>query len=323
MRRRFSAVQLFSLTNDDGLSELVASLSLHVDSTHTNTTPKKADTAGWYFPLHSSLTLVHRRRMYATTMKTIENPSTDSLDTTPPTPSPLPRRPRGIRQFHILASVLLSRPPLLLPDIDPFDYQIQRYQEYIQRHQYTRFPLNFFFKKGSIGERQWKRQHPDITKTSGSGLLRDSPDESGQRGPEWILGGNHDIQVMAARKNAGAAAPRKEKKVKEETLTDQERRDLEQYAQQEAGLLNEVKTLPRWINRDQRRLERHPEQTVYCLVKRSIPFHEKSGTMGPRKYTLIAEEALGFDEGHQPEGLHMVCFPLQSQVDILMRIGCK
>src|SRR5271170_4942549 len=198
-------------------------------------------------------------------MKTVENLSTDALDTAPTPPTHTPERPRQIRQFHILASVLLSRPPLLLPDIDPFEDQIQRYREYIQRHQYTRFPPIFFFKKGSIGERQWKRQHPDLIKTSGSGLLRDPPDESGQRGPEWILGGNHDIQVMAARKNAGAATPRKEKEVKEETLTDQERRDLEQYAEQEAGLQNDVKTLPRWINRDQRRLERHPEQTVYCL----------------------------------------------------------
>jgi len=242
-------------------------------------------------------------------MKTVENPSTDSLDTPATTPSRPPLRPRQVREFHILASVLLSRPPLLLPDIDPFEYQIQRYQEYLQRHQYTRFPLNFFFKKGSIGERQWKRQHPDVIKTSGSGLLRDPPSETGERGPEWIVGGDHDTQVMSARENAGPATPKKEKKVEEETLTDQERRDLEQYAEQEAGLQNEVKTVPGWINRDKHRLERHPEQTLYCLVKRSAAFHEMSGRTGRPKYTLIGDEALGFDEQNRPEGLHMVRFP--------------
>ena len=254
-----------------------------------------------------SNSLVNRIRGYATAMKTVENPSTDSQEPAPSTTPTNPhRRPRGIRTWHVLSSVLLSRPPLLLPDIDPFEQQILRYQEYIQRHQYTRFPLNFFFKKGSIGERQWKRQHPDVTKTSGSGLLRDPPSDTGERGPEWIVGGERDSQVMAARKNAAAPTPRIIQALEEEKLTDQERRDLEQYAEQEAGLQDLVTEVSDRVNRDRHRLERHPEQTIYCLVKRSKGFHELSGRTGDRRYTLIGDEALGIDEDGQLEGLHMV-----------------
>ena len=113
---------------------------------------------------------------------------------------------------------------------------------------------------------------------------------------------------MAARKHSGPGMTRKEK-VEEETLTDEERRDLEQYAEQETGIQNQVKELPDRINMDPRRLERYPDQTLYCLVKRSKAFHEKSGKEGPRGYMLLGDEASGVDERNQPEGLHMVYLP--------------
>lgn len=134
------------------------------------------------------------------------------------------------------------------------------------------------------------------------------------------MGGDKDTQVMAARKNAEAPTLKKIEASEDEKLTDQERRDLEQYAEQEAGLQTEVKEVSGSINRDRHRLERHPEQTIYCLVKRSKDFHEESGRTGDRTYTLIGDEALGIDERGEPEGLHMVHSPLSIRV-ILLRIG--
>jgi hypothetical protein len=265
--------------------------------------------------LDSNLTQVNRIRLYSTEMKVLP-PSSVTTTTNPPpdaTTTQKPRTPklpsRGIRQWHILASVLLSRPPLLVARPDGFEKQVERYQEYIERHQYTRFPLNFFFKKGSIGEKQWKRLHPFEPRKSGSGLIRQRPlDEDEPAEPEWIVGGKLDSQVMNSRRNGQAPTPgaRRKRAGDEEELSDEERRDLEHYAEQDSEIGEQRIGMPDYINGDKKLLERHPEETLYCLVKRSKQFHEKSGRKGLRPWSLIGDEALGLDDHGNPEGLHIV-----------------
>jgi hypothetical protein len=207
------------------------------------------------------------------------------------------------RPFLIQVSVLLSRPPILLPEPHPFEEQVQRYQEMIERHQYSRFPINFFFKQGSIAEKRWKQQHPREPKKTGSGILRPLADD--EDSTEWILGGESDQQVMKARRNAPDIEPaQKSTTDQEDELTEEERRDLEQYAEGEE-LENALTELPEEINMDLHRLEREPQQTLYCLVKRSKAYHEQTGK-AVRGWGLIGAKATGKDSDNNPEALHQV-----------------
>jgi hypothetical protein len=243
---------------------------------------------------------------YATKMKVLK---TTTVNDPPPT-----KVHQDIRQqfrnersqkpkfFNILASVLLSRPPLLIGDLHPFEEHVQQYQEMIERHQYSRFPINFFFKKGSIGEKRWKQQHPREPKKTGSGILRPLPEEDA---PEWILGGESDQQVIKARRHAPELEKvRKLDEDQEDELSDDERRDLEQFAQEE-DIEESESDLPDEINMDYHRLEREPQSTLYCLVKRSRAYHEQSGKE-VRGWVLIGAGAPGRDPDNNPEGLHMV-----------------
>lgn len=177
----------------------------------------------------------------------------------------------------------------------------------IERHQYTQFPINFFFKQGSIAEKRWKLQHPLEAKKSGSGILRPFPDEEDKT--EWILGGTSDQQVANARANApNVLATQNASTEQEEELSDEEKRDLEQFAAEEE-LDDALTEIPAEVDNDLRRLERKPQQTLYCLVKRSKGFHE---IFGKRKleWELISVGAPGRNPANEQEALHMVRFPI-------------
>jgi 39S mitochondrial ribosomal protein L46 len=311
------------------------------------------------------------------------------------------RRAAKPRPMHITASVLLSRPPLIVPDLHPFEAQIQRYQAFIEGHYYTDFPTNFHFKRGSIGEKRWRLERPVEPKRTGSGIMRPFP-ETGE--PEWILGGSSDQMIIKTRRiiekkkrekerreaieaataaeeekkqaaaavvrkqhEAEAEATRKEEEAKKKTeaedaaaedganpaneqetnpeepqeepakeepsgpaptprkslaavarekaalsqqkrgkrgaveLTDDEKRDLELYAQEEQ-IEGAIRDLPPEINADLHRLEREPQRTLYCIVKRSRGYHEWSGKR-ERGWQLIG---MGAQSETGIEGLHVV-----------------
>jgi hypothetical protein len=175
----------------------------------------------------------------------------------------------------------------------------------IERHQYSRFPVNFFFKKGSIGEKRWKQTHPREAKKTGSGIRR----EPGEDTPEFIIGGKSDEQVMKARRNATVKKTEDEETTEEEVeeMSDEERRDLELYAAEEEAFDNTRNAVPAEINMDLHRIEREPQQTLYCLVKPSREHFEKMGKE-VRSWSLIEGDAPGRnpDNKVEIEGLHMV-----------------
>jgi 39S mitochondrial ribosomal protein L46 len=310
------------------------------------------------------------------------------------------RRAAKPRPMHITASVLLSRPPLLVPDLHPFEAQVQRYQAMIEGHYYTDFPINYHFKRGSIGEKRWRLDRPMQPKRSNSGIMRPFP---GSGEPEWILGGSSDQRIIKTRriiekkkrererreaieavraaeetkKEAAATAVRKQEEPKAEAarkeaeakknaeapttedaenpaneqetspekpsqaepaeeeppkpaptgrksiaalarekaalskqkrgkrgvieLTDDEKRDLELYAQEEE-IEGAIRDLPPEINADLHRLEREPQRTLYCIVKRSRGYHEWSGKR-ERGWQLIG---MGAQSETGLEGLHVV-----------------
>jgi hypothetical protein len=252
------------------------------------------------------LQLVPRIRMFATAVQIQKSP--EATEAAPPSQSAIdPNRKQKMRamkvpkpkEWHVVAGVLLSRPPLLVPELHPFEQRVQQYQEMLERHQYTRFPIHFFFKQGSIGEKRWKQQHPREAKVSGSGIIRDEEDEA-----EWILGGTSDEQVIKSRTNLPEQQT-KEEVAGQEELTDDEKRDLEQFAAEEEEFEDSEIELPEEVNLDLHRLERAPRETLYCLVRKSREYQQKSGKP-VRTWSLIEAEAPGFDSQNKIEGLHMV-----------------
>ena len=159
----------------------------------------------------------------------------------------------------------------------------------------------------------------EITTSSGTQknwkwYLRPLPEGKGN--PEWILGGHSDQQVIKARRHAlgGSGIGEKTAQENEDELSDEERRDLEQFAEDEE-LEDALTEIPEEINMDFHRLEREPRSTLYCLVKRSRAYHEQSGKK-VRGWTLIGVGAPGTDPDNNPEALHMVLFPSFLQLKV-------
>jgi hypothetical protein len=86
-------------------------------------------------------------------------------------------------------------------------------------------------------------------------------------------------------------------------LTEEERRDLEQYAAEEEELEYAATGVPDDVNSDRKRLEREPKQTLYCLVRKSQQYDVQIGKP-VQKWSLI-EGKIPDDEG-RIDGLHMV-----------------
>jgi len=268
-----------------------------------------------------------RIRPYSTIQKVLEESPTESneraleiQERTRRRQSAVATRRQPPKQWNVLAGVLLSRPPILVPEPHPFEAQLIRYQKMLDQHHYTQFPINFFFKKGSIGEKRWLMEHPVEPKKSGSGILRPlDPSE-----PQWILGGNSDHNVFRVRSKASVGQrneptqPSSKKKRKDDFLDkmdERERRTLEQYAAlEEKGLDKIMTTEPppskrKGKNKDEiyRRLDRKPRETLYCLVKNSVAHQKRLGRPDEKRtYGPIEHWAFSVTPGQPSRSLDVV-----------------
>jgi large subunit ribosomal protein L46 len=59
---------------------------------------------------------------------------------------------------RIVAGAVVSRQPLILRDLTPFEEEYYLYQRHLERDQAVPFAAEFYFKKGSVAERRWKQQ---------------------------------------------------------------------------------------------------------------------------------------------------------------------
>ncbi|KAJ1908130.1 hypothetical protein IWQ60_011735 [Tieghemiomyces parasiticus] len=57
---------------------------------------------------------------------------------------------------RIVASVILQRNPSILPEATPFEKLYHSYKEELDRRASAPFAAEFYFKKGSIGEKEWQ-----------------------------------------------------------------------------------------------------------------------------------------------------------------------
>ncbi|KAF9103892.1 54S ribosomal protein L17 mitochondrial [Mortierella sp. GBA35] len=62
---------------------------------------------------------------------------------------------------RIVAGAVVSRQPLILRDLTPFEKEYFLYQKGLERDHATPFGAEFYFKKGSVAERRWKQQEAE------------------------------------------------------------------------------------------------------------------------------------------------------------------
>ncbi|CAH1764005.1 5685_t:CDS:2 [Entrophospora sp. SA101] len=65
-------------------------------------------------------------------------------------------------RYRIVASIVLSRAPVILRDPHPFELQYYLYQQKLGQLHSTPFPINFYFKKGSLAEKQWLQRKKNL-----------------------------------------------------------------------------------------------------------------------------------------------------------------
>ncbi|KAF9432036.1 54S ribosomal protein L17 mitochondrial [Entomortierella beljakovae] len=66
-----------------------------------------------------------------------------------------------INHNRIVAGAVVSRQPLILRDLSSFEKEYFLYQKNLERDNALPFGSEFYFKKGSIAERQWKKQEAE------------------------------------------------------------------------------------------------------------------------------------------------------------------
>ncbi|KAI1317104.1 54S ribosomal protein L17 mitochondrial [Mortierella claussenii] len=66
-----------------------------------------------------------------------------------------------INHHRIVAGVVVSRQPLIVRDLLPFEEAYFQYQKNLERDNAAPFGAEFYFKRGSVAERRWKQQEAD------------------------------------------------------------------------------------------------------------------------------------------------------------------
>ncbi|CAG8821410.1 23203_t:CDS:1, partial [Racocetra persica] len=60
--------------------------------------------------------------------------------------------------YRIVAGVVLSRAPIILRDPHPFEREYYLYQQRLEHIHSPPFPVDFYFKKGSVAEKKWREK---------------------------------------------------------------------------------------------------------------------------------------------------------------------
>ncbi|KAG9295679.1 hypothetical protein G9A89_002997 [Geosiphon pyriformis] len=61
-------------------------------------------------------------------------------------------------KYRLVAGVVLCRSPVITRDLIPFEEEYYKYQQVLEQIHSAQFPVEFYFKKGSSGEKLWKEK---------------------------------------------------------------------------------------------------------------------------------------------------------------------
>ncbi|KAI8602663.1 39S mitochondrial ribosomal protein L46-domain-containing protein [Dissophora ornata] len=169
---------------------------------------------------------------------------------------------------RIVAGAVVSRQPLILRDLSPFEKEYFLYQKNLERDNAAPFGAEFYFKKGSVAERNWKQQEAERSANSSSTSSKSSASKSSS------------ASASTAGSTEGEAA--------EEESTEEDR-----VAAMEAKIeFNERITEADRTN-DVRSLERALQRTLYLIVKKPREQHAWQFPQGGVRVCENLQEAAG------------------------------
>lgn len=146
---------------------------------------------------------------------------------------------------RIVAGAVVSRQPLIVRDLTPFEQEYFLYQKNLERESAAPFGAEFYFKKGSVAERRWKQQEAERLASQSTFGSSSSPSKSS---------------------TSGAAAAGSE--AAEEEISEEDR-----VAAMEAKIEFVDRTTEADRKNDVRSLERALARTLYLIVKKPREQH--------------------------------------------------
>ncbi|KAF9911363.1 54S ribosomal protein L17 mitochondrial [Linnemannia zychae] len=165
-----------------------------------------------------------------------------------------------INNQRIVAGAVVSRQPLILRDLTPFEKEYFLYQKNLERDHAAAFGAEFYFKKGSVAERRWKQQEAERQAQQASGS------SAGAKGSKSSKAGA-EVQDEVTEEDRVAAL---EAKIQfNDRITDADRKN------------------------DVRSLERALARTLYLIVKKPRDQHAWQFPQGGVRVCENLQEATG------------------------------
>ncbi|KAF9541230.1 54S ribosomal protein L17 mitochondrial [Mortierella hygrophila] len=167
-----------------------------------------------------------------------------------------------INSQRIVAGAVVSRQPLILRDLTPFEKEYFLYQKNLERDHAAAFGADFYFKKGSVAERRWKQQEAE-RQAAASGATSTSTGAKGSKSSK----GAEAVQDEVTEEDRVAAL---EAKIQfNDRITDADRKN------------------------DVRSLERALARTLYLIVKKPRDQHAWQFPQGGVRVCENLQEATG------------------------------
>ncbi|KAF8939779.1 54S ribosomal protein L17 mitochondrial [Dissophora ornata] len=169
---------------------------------------------------------------------------------------------------RIVAGAVVSRQPLILRDLSPFEKEYFLYQKNLERDNAAPFGAEFYFKKGSVAERNWKQQEAERSANSSSTSSKSSASKSSS------------ASASTAGSTEGEAA--KEESTEEDRVAAMEAKIEFNERITEADRTNDVRSLERALQR-----------TLYLIVKKPREQHAWQFPQGGVRVCENLQEAAG------------------------------
>ncbi|KAF9187053.1 54S ribosomal protein L17 mitochondrial [Haplosporangium sp. Z 767] len=172
-----------------------------------------------------------------------------------------------VNGHRIVAGAVVSRQPLIVRDLTPFEQEYFAYQKNLERENAATFGAEFYFKKGSVAERRWKQEEAE-RQAAASGIFSSSSSSKSDSG-----------------KSAGAASGA--------DLAANEESEEDRVAALEAKVEFNDRVTEADRKNDVRSLERALQRTLYLIVKKSRDQHPWQFPQGGVHVCENLQEAAG------------------------------
>ena len=192
--------------------------------------------------------LQRRYASVATAQASVETPPITQMSPNKPAAFPLPQP-----KYYIKAGVVLSRPPIVTPDLHPFEKAYMLYQRRLNERLVLPFTQYFYYKRGTPSFEHWRTKRRE----RGGVAARDIGNYNAYTEESW------NDEVLQGSKDADPETIVK-------ALIDEEGRASDFVTEGgDTGMAGLRRTTDADEKKDMKSLERSLSRTLYLLVKRT------------------------------------------------------